>query len=628
MFLFSLCAGSLYGQTLTDTLKLHEIHIEATRISEPRVYQPVFINVIDSTRLQLYNADNLGELLSDQSGVFIRQDGPGGLSTISIRGFDASQTQVIWEGMELNHPMLGVTDLSLIPVSMFSSIQIAPGNASTVFGSGSSGGTIFLSSGPKPGNSVTSSVSAGSFGQNSQSVTANMQKGPWYLNATVGRMGAANNFSYFNSLTGRQEKRKNNAEQVRQMMVNTGWKKGILSIKSGFWFNLVNNDISPSITQYDYSARQHDRSDRWYLHMQVDKGLTNYSFRSYYSFYNLRYVDPVVAIDSRSHSIMFGTEGSLIHYFNNNLNIGGGFMVQRDIIHTNNYSNGARRWSKTIYLHGEYDPASRFRIYPALRYDTYSDFGSRLSPSLGFNYTVRDDVLYARAEVKRDFTIPTFNELYWAVGGNPNLKAEASQTAEAGFTYRLYPGSHMSLEISPTLYNSSQHNGIRWIPQSNGISTPVNILDLHMTGLEFTTMLKFHWVQWRIIVRNTFNRTHAVVTKDRQNNQDIIGKQIRYVPEWTSKTGLYLRNGPFLLYADNQWVGARYTTSDHSSPIDPLKAYSVWDIGASAHLTAGPLDISLNGACRNVFNNNYQVIAWYPMPGRNYTTELTIKLPL
>lgn len=621
-------AVSLYGQTLSDTLKLHEIQIEATRISEPQKYQPIYINRIDSTELQLYNSGNLSELISTQTGAFIQADGPGGLATVSVRGFDASHTQVIWEGIVLNHPMLGVTDLSLLPVNMFSSVQLIPGNPATVFGSGSSGGTVYLSSDLKPGDAFGSNVSVGSFGQNSQSVLTNVESGSWRLGLTAERMGALNNYPYYNDLTGRFEKRMHNEEQGRQFMLNARWKQGPVTIKSGLWYNRIENDIAQSITQYDYSAHQHDQSARWYLHLHANKGMTGYNVRTYYSFYNLHYIDPDATIDSRSHSIMAGGEGRFIHYFSEQFNIGGGFALRREVIHTNNYANGARRWTNTLYLQSEYEPNRRLRLFPALRFDSYSDFGSRLSPSFGVNYTLKDDVLYARAEVKRDFTIPTFNDLYWAVGGNPDLKAEESLTAEGGLTYRVYAGANAVFEITPELYRASQHNGIRWIPQSNGISTPVNILDLNMAGLNLVSMFDMHRDKWMLHARNSFNWTHAVIARDRQNNPDVIGKQLRYVPEWASKTFIEAGYGPMLLYIANRWVGARYTTADHSSPRDPLHAFSVWDMGIRVQLSAGPWSFSIRAGCKNILNKQYQVIAWYPMPGRNYSADLGLKYSL
>ena len=79
-----------------------------------------------------------------ENATFFKQYGVSGSSTVSKRGADATQTQVVWNGLPINHPMLGMTDFNGISSFAFSEIFIIEGGNSALFGSGSVGGTIFL----------------------------------------------------------------------------------------------------------------------------------------------------------------------------------------------------------------------------------------------------------------------------------------------------------------------------------------------------------------------------------------------------------------------------------------------------------------------------------------------------
>jgi iron complex outermembrane receptor protein len=62
--------------------------------------------------------------------------------------------------------------------------------------------------------------------------------------------------------------------------------------------------------------------------------------------------------------------------------------------------------------------------------------------------------------------MPTFNQLFWAPGGNVNLSSERSESGEIVVSRRSAK-SYTSL----TLYGNQIRDAIRWLPSSNGIFT-------------------------------------------------------------------------------------------------------------------------------------------------------------
>ncbi|MEZ4935686.1 MAG: Plug domain-containing protein, partial [Saprospiraceae bacterium] len=116
--------------------------------------------------LQNHTSNNLGELLSMQSGVFVKSYGLGSSATTSIRGGSAGHTQVIWNGLPVQNPMLGQLDFSLIPVGFVDKMTIAFGGNTATWGSGAIGGTVFLENEvvDKQGFTIKSRSELGSFG--------------------------------------------------------------------------------------------------------------------------------------------------------------------------------------------------------------------------------------------------------------------------------------------------------------------------------------------------------------------------------------------------------------------------------------------------------------------------------
>src|SRR5699024_10857880 len=111
----------------------------------------------------LLGMQSVGEVLTAHSSIHIKEYGPGGMATASQRGLSSEQIQVLWEGIPINSSTLGQTDLSLLPASFFSDIQVSSGTPSTAFGGGSLSGALYLGSDWKGGNFIKTEQGIGSY---------------------------------------------------------------------------------------------------------------------------------------------------------------------------------------------------------------------------------------------------------------------------------------------------------------------------------------------------------------------------------------------------------------------------------------------------------------------------------
>lgn len=65
---------------------------------------------VDSAALKENIALSMADVLTFNSPVFVKSYGRATLSTVAFRGTSPSHTQVTWNGMKINNPMMGMTD--------------------------------------------------------------------------------------------------------------------------------------------------------------------------------------------------------------------------------------------------------------------------------------------------------------------------------------------------------------------------------------------------------------------------------------------------------------------------------------------------------------------------------------
>ncbi|MCC6370193.1 MAG: Plug domain-containing protein, partial [Bacteroidia bacterium] len=106
------------------------------------------VESIDSLSKEQFRFNSLADVLNFNSQVYIKSYGPGALASTALRGGNAAQTAVLWNGFNLQNAMLGQTDLSLLPSVLFENVEIEYGGSSSLWGSGAVGGSIRLNNTP------------------------------------------------------------------------------------------------------------------------------------------------------------------------------------------------------------------------------------------------------------------------------------------------------------------------------------------------------------------------------------------------------------------------------------------------------------------------------------------------
>ena len=117
----------------------------------------------DSIQQKINLVTSAAEWLPQESSLHVRQYAPGMVASYSTHGATSAQNAVLWGGIPINSPATGLTDLSLLPTSIFQPTFLR-GGSSAQFGSGAMGSVLALQNpAVDTGLHVTLSVQAGSF---------------------------------------------------------------------------------------------------------------------------------------------------------------------------------------------------------------------------------------------------------------------------------------------------------------------------------------------------------------------------------------------------------------------------------------------------------------------------------
>lgn len=163
-------------------IPLSEFKVKGKRItSEYQKDLPLSISVIESQAFELRGFDDVGDLLRNEQSVQVEDD-LSGRKTISLRGGNADETIVLYNGIKLNSLYNNIADISLIDLQDISRIEVIRGSNTVIYGSDAIAGVVNLVPRLGEGNHIRFKQKIGSY-----------DTGQWTLNLN----GNAGNFSGF-----------------------------------------------------------------------------------------------------------------------------------------------------------------------------------------------------------------------------------------------------------------------------------------------------------------------------------------------------------------------------------------------------------------------------------------------
>ncbi|MCG8475853.1 MAG: TonB-dependent receptor [Cytophagales bacterium] len=631
--LFILLGFQGIAQKEDNAYYLPDLDITDSRILERSGFKN---QKIDSASIAENTASDLGELLSLQSPIFIKRQGVGGLATPSFRGTGASHTQLFWNGINLNNPMLGQVDLSLFPVFLNNKINVNFGASSLLYGTGGLGGAIRLESQPswEKGLSVTARQYAGSFSTFATSLGIRTGNEKWNSTTKVYFKTADNDFEFTN--TSQKEspeqdeypRQKNkHAEQKQQGFLQEISRKLGRSdqITGRFWHQKNDRNLPPSMNKPSSKAVQKDDASRGILEWQHNDAFKNIIVRGAWVEETISYNNPDTNTDTKSLSTSWHLNGIFNFQLHESLYLNSGFTARKDNAKTDNYQDleSEKKVSRVqdkqdIYMNLEWQPSPRWSLSALARQQWIDGKAKPFLPSLGASVEVLNKKTFnwqTQANFSRNFHAPSLNDRYFYPVGNPNLKPEKGWNGELANRWKL-KHKLFTAEYELTAFYSDIDNWIIWRPGVLRLWKPENLRRVISKGLEHTLSVQWNIGEWKMHTRINYSYISSENQKSYDGQDDIVNEQLIYVPRHNFNGFFRLRYRSWHATVEEQGYGKRNIRTKEYQNDEYLAAYWLTNINIGRSFNWGTHRVDAQLRINNFFGYHYQSVARRPMPER------------
>lgn len=584
-----------------DSIALKEVTVSDSQLRKFSKSQNVA--VLSDSIIQK-NQTSLTALLNYNSTIYFKENGLGMVSSPAFRGTTAQQTAVIWNGININSQLNGQTDFNTISAKDYEEVAIRAGGGSAIYGSSAIGGSIHLNNELRFVNQYRNQLqlSYGSFNTINANYKMLVSNDKVSVNAGISRNNSDNDYEYFDT---KNKNNENGQFYNTSMNVSFGYKlntKNYLKLYSQVFEgerHFSGTLAAPSKSKYqDLNSRNLIEWDGFY---------NKFTSKVKVAFLNERYK---YFENAKTANFESSQAETFIARYDLNYNISRGMAINTILDYTKTKGFGSSvalqiRESGSAALFFRHQLFEKFGYEITLRKELTEAYESPILYSVGSRWQPLKGYV-VKANVSKNFRMPTFNDLYWQGSGNPNLKAERSLQAELGQELKLG-----SFSLAATGYYMEITDLIQWTP-TMGNWSPENVGEVVSYGAEGAIAFNKKFGNHEVDFRSTYGYT---VSENQKND-----KQLIYVPYHKSASNFayaYKRLGFNYQHVFN---GSVYILSDNS---EKLKEYQVSNAGINYQF-GKKIACEIGFRALNIWNENYQSVSKRPLPGRNYTINLTL----
>lgn len=601
-------------------LEVDSVYVSASRkTSDNLILKEAIFELAENKRMPF---NTLEKVLDNKSNISLKKYGEGQISTISVKGFNASQTNVSWNGVNINSPLLGQADVSTVSVGNNTTLSLKEDNSDNIAGEVSLKNNFDYYK--KRQFKLISSVS--SFGSFNQGVSYEFSKNKkLYSNSNASFSYNFNHFKYLNKLLRNQQEifLKNGETMSLHFEQINGFKlkkNNDLRLFAKIFY--ANRNIAPTIYQFSSTRNQKDNLYLGKLEWRKFDVEKQYNFQLSTSFVHqlqkvkLSKTSTIIEYGSNSWQTNLLFEKKLIQHLDFTINL-------ENILETgfsNNYNKDT--WRNKLHLK------------PSLRYKVLKDFALKASlaeiivnsnfsqalPSLEIKYFKQN--LPAKVLLLFDYSrkvhFPSLNDLYWNPGGNINLQEEYAHNFNFNFIIErdfkpLKKEKKFYFRNKMEVFNILSENYIQWQPSNQGFWEPRNIGKVYSRGFTNDFSLKYTFNN-NLTIQNTLSYNFTRITKLGES------AQLVYVPMTSIYNSTKIETQWFEFIINQQYISEKFTNYTNTLS---LENYYLLDLTISTEFNlqkAHKLYISFEA--NNLLNKTYFTYINRALPKRNFALKL------
>ncbi|MDR0575266.1 MAG: TonB-dependent receptor [Tannerella sp.] len=663
IYLLSMCFASFTvvsaRQDLqTDTVKVQQLPdveiVTQSRVSVTKQAAP--LQVIDNKGVERLGLQDLSEAVRRFSGVTVKDyGGIGGLKTVSIRSLGAHHTAVNYDGVPIGDAQSGQVDISRFTLDNVDMVSLSTGQSDDIFQTArvyASAGTLniktqkprFVSEKPYL---LSIKIKGGSFGFVNPVLSYSRKLGArWSATAYADYMRADSKYPYTltNGTIKTRERRINSDIETVRLEGNAygdfGRKGGNLEMKLYTFHS--ERGLPGSANFYNKTAAERLWNDNSFVQARyknpLNKQFAVQAVAKYaYAYSRYKDVNDKYAAgfqeDRNTQHEYYGSAGVLYNPFSCF-----SASLTTDYVHTqlhNNFVNAAqpeRNTSLTAFAL-QYTCSSLTLTGSALgscisdkvENSDLPDDRKHLSPAIAFLWRpFQSNALRFRASYKDIFRVPTFTDLYYLRMGNTDLKPEKAKQWNAGLTWSGNIGEiirYLSFSVDG-YYNKVEDKIVAF--HTLYIWKMMNMGEVEIKGTDINLSLEIPLSKKiNILLSGNYTYQHAidVTNTEAKNYKD----QIPYTPRHTGNGSATFEtpwaNVSYLLTA----VGERYALPQNIKA-NKVDAYTEQSVSLNRTFKLKNVSLRVQGEVLNIADTQYDVIQYYPMPGRSWRLSVLFNL--
>ena len=559
--------------------------------------------------VQEKSGSSLTDLLRYNSNIYFKENGYGMVSSASFRGTNAQQTAVVWNGININSQLTGQTDFNTLIPGNYGDVVVRSGGGSVQYGSGAVGGAILLNDSFRFNDGWKNSLqtSYGSFNTSKLAFNTSLGKEKTSLQIGINHIASDNDYKYL----GTDLRNENGAYDQLNINANVGFilsDQQILKV----YHNTFNGDrdFSGTLTApADENYRDLNHRSLIELSSFNERKIARLKVGHLYERY--RYFP-----NNQREEFSFGQANTLLANYDykyqlNKITLNGIIDFSTIWAKGTSIENAQRSFVSGTFLFS-HELSDKLNYGVNLRQEVVSDYQNPFLFSLNSSYKVAKNYII-NINGSKNHRVPTFNDLYWSgagASGNLEVLPETSWQVEIGQTIEV-----KNIALSLNAYSITTDNLIQWRPNTQGVWMAMNVQDVSQYGMELGFDWKRKWGNQELVWESEYAYTKSI--------DNTTKNQLLYVPEHMLRSNLVYQYKKLVAFYQFLYNGSVYTTTDNS---DSLSSYTVGNIGLDYHWpNISGIKFILGLKVNNLFNKNYQNVAYRPMPNRNFQLQLITK---
>ena len=653
------CVTGMEAQDSLRTQSIEEVVVTADRSRRSNVFETTPVQSLSGDDIRTLGLQNLADAVKKFAGTTVRDyGGIGGMKTVSVRNLGAQHTAVSYDGVTMSNTQAGQIDIGRLSLDNVGLLSMAVGQGSDIMQSArhyASAAILSIETEQpmlhKGERQLLFGLSGGSWGQ----VNPKMRLWQGVGNGTTASLEAdfmrADGFYPFKLKNGTEvtEERRDNSDicqwHIEGNILHQLKDSGRLALKAYFYRS--ERGLPGSVVLYNNKAEERLWDENFFAQSTFEKNLGQQfrlALRAKYTHTWNRYEDTDVKY-ANGKTVQTNRQDE--YYASTTL----GWRplswlelaLAEDIainkLHTtvNGSPNPLRftslsalaakaRWGR---LTVEGNIVATFAKESLTESEKYAiktpDDRKKLSPSLSLNFRVLpDEALYVRALVKQTFRMPTFNDLYYLQIGNTSLRPENANEYGLGLTWNSRRWGIMKyVALTVDGYYNDVTDKIVAFP-STYVWKMVNFGKVEAKGLDATIGTELE------LARDFGLAASATLTlqdaKDKTEGSVTYGSQLPYTPKTSGGLSALLSTPWINIGYSATGQGKRYSLAQNTRQYQ-LDAYMEHSLSLSRQLNIKRVgELTLQLTLHNLTNKQYEIIKYYPMPGRSMTAKAVIRI--